>query len=111
MNPTRPLLRAKYRISQDHVRLSAERPVRVEELAVRRPVAPHDHAYHEVCLVLAGTGLHRTRACEAPLRAGSLVVLPPGPAGVHAIERVDGLVVVNVYYLAEWLLTDLGLLW
>jgi AraC-like DNA-binding protein/mannose-6-phosphate isomerase-like protein (cupin superfamily) len=101
--------RALWRVDQDFVQLSAGRPVRAQRLDVPVDVAAHDHAYHEVCLVLSGGAVHVTKSGEAPLSRGDVFVVPPGE--VHAIEDPRDLVVINAYYLAEWLMSDLGLLW
>ena len=78
-------------------------------MVVPEDVPRHDHAYHEICLVTSGSAVHRTRTGRAPLLPGDVVVVPPGE--VHAIEAVAGLEVINAYYLSEWLMGDLGLLW
>jgi AraC-like DNA-binding protein len=102
----RPLLRATYTIGQADVRLSADRPVHAQRLSVAEDVGAHDHAYHEVCLVIGGGALHVTSDYERPLLTGSVVVVPPGLA--HAFVHVQpGFGVINVYYLAEWLAADL----
>ena len=100
---------ALFTIEQSSVQLSAGRPVRAQSIDVVADVGPHDHAYHEICIVTAGTAVHRTRNGTVPLSRGDVFVVPPGE--VHAIERVDGLEVINAYYLSEWLMGDLGLLW
>lgn len=102
-------MRAAYTISQSEVSLSAARPVRVSRMPVREEVAPHDHDYYEVCLVAGGRGVHETADYSRPLRRGAVVVVPPG--GVHALRKPAGLDVINLYYLAEWLLFDLRSLW
>jgi AraC family L-rhamnose operon regulatory protein RhaS len=108
MNPGDPFA-ALFTIEQSRVQLSAGRPVRAQSLDVPEEVGPHDHAYHEVGVVTAGSAIHRTGNGRAPLSRGDVFVVPPGE--VHAIERVDGLEVINAYYLSEWLMGDLGLLW
>lgn len=90
------------------MQLSAGKPVRAQSL-LSEVVGPHDHAYHEVCLVTSGTGKHVTAQGHALLRKGDVFVVPPD--SVHAIEDVDGLRVINTYYISEWLMHDLGLLW
>jgi len=100
---------AQYTIEQSSVQLSAGRPVRAQRLGVPEDVPRHDHAYHEICLITSGRALHRTKTGHAPLSPGDMFVIPPGE--VHAIEAVDGLEVINAYYLSEWLMGDLGLLW
>lgn len=108
MNP-RSVLVAHYRIGQDSVQLSAGRPVRAEPMLVDAVVAAHDHAFHEIGLVVGGSATHITAAGRAPLVAGDIFVVPPDQ--VHALDDVDGLEIINAYYLSEWLMSDLGLLW
>jgi AraC family L-rhamnose operon regulatory protein RhaS len=108
MNP-RPAFAAHYTIEQANVQLSAGRPVRAQRLVVVEDVPPHDHAYHEICIVVGGSATHRTRHGRAPLSPGDVFVVPPGE--VHAIENVRRIEVINAYYLSEWLMGDLGLLW
>jgi AraC family L-rhamnose operon regulatory protein RhaS len=108
MNP-RSQLTAQWRVDQDFVQLSAGRPVRAERMLVPEPVKPHDHAFHEIGLVIAGSAVHVTKSGRQPLLPGDVFVVPPDE--VHAIEAVDDLEVINAYYLSEWLMSDLGLLW
>ena len=108
MNPRSPLT-AEWRVDQDFVQLSAGRPVRAERINVPIDVRPHDHAFHEIGLVVAGSATHVTQSGRAPLVPGDVFVVPPDE--VHALEDVTGLEVVNAYYLSEWLMSDLGLLW
>ncbi len=108
MNPRSELV-ATWRVDQDFVQLSAGRPVRAEHIAVPIDVLPHDHAFHEIGLIVAGTATHVTGAGRAPLIPGDIFVVPPDEA--HAIEDVRDLEVINAYYLSEWLMSDLGLLW
>ena len=100
---------AEWRVDQAFVQLSAGRPVRAEHISVPIDVKPHDHAFHEIGLVVAGGATHVTRTGRVPLAPGDVYVVPPDE--VHAIEDVDGLDVINAYYLSEWLMSDLGLLW
>lgn len=102
-------MRPTYSISQNEVSLSATHPVSVDFQEVNRDVLPHDHDYYEICLALKGGGEHRTAHYRKPLRRGSILVVPPG--GVHSLRKGNGLRVVNIYYLAEWLLFDLRSLW
>jgi AraC-like DNA-binding protein len=108
MNPRSAFL-PHHRIEQANVQLSAGRPVRAQRLVVIEDVPPHDHAYHEICIVTGGGATHRTRQGRAPLSPGDVFVVPPGE--VHAIEDVERIEVINAYYLSEWLMGDLGLLW
>lgn len=102
-------MRPTYTISQAEVSLSASRPVCVAVVDVNGEVHPHDHDYYEISIVLEGTGEHHTESYRRDLCRGSILAVPPG--GVHALRAVDGLRVVNLYYLAEWLLFDLRSLW
>lgn len=108
MNPRSDLI-AQWRVDQDFVQLSAGRPVRAERIAVPIDVRPHDHAFHEIGLIVSGSATHVTQAGRAPLLPGDVYVVPPDE--VHAIEGVDNLEVINAYYMSEWLMSDLGLLW
>lgn len=108
MNPRSELV-AQWRVDQDFVQLSAGRPVRAERIDVPIDVRPHDHAFHEIGLVVAGSAMHVTQSGRVPLSPGNIFVVPPDE--VHAIEDVDQLGVINAYYLSEWLMSDLGLLW
>jgi AraC family L-rhamnose operon transcriptional activator RhaR len=93
-----------YTVGQQQVHLSGSRPVRVERrLLVTGIVGAHDHDYFEVMIVTHGTARHQTPGGERPLRRGSVAIL--APRDIHAIDACEGLQVINVYYLAEWLLT------
>ncbi len=102
-------MKPAFKISQSHVRLSADHPVRVERRQVRLPVLLHDHEFHEISVVTAGTVIHVTPSGRRLIRAGHAVVIPPG--GVHAYENPADTEVINLYYLPEWLDADLHLLW
>lgn len=96
-------------IEHRQVQISAQFPVRVEPLYAPQPVLPHNHDYTEITLILSGEALHRTATATQIVKAGDVIVVPPGPA--HAFENPSELRVINVYYLAEWFLWDLSLLW
>jgi len=100
---------ALFREEQADVQLSAGRPVRAQRLEVPEDVPRHDHAYHEICLILRGAATHLTKTGRAPLAPGDVFIVPPEE--VHAFERVRDLEVINAYYLSEWLMGDLGFLW
>ncbi len=100
---------SEWRISQDHVRLSADLPVRAEIRQVRETVRPHDHDFYEVCLVMNGTARHETARERQKLQAGDLIVVPPG--GVHAFYDPRDLKVTNLYYIEDWLLSELRMFW
>lgn len=87
------------------MRLSARRPLNVEPLSIEREIAPHDHDYYEICVVVRGRVEHEVAAGRRRLRPGSVVVVPPG--GVHAFANPRDAQAINVYYLAEWLAAGL----
>ncbi|MCC6581693.1 MAG: helix-turn-helix domain-containing protein [Phycisphaeraceae bacterium] len=98
-------LKPKFTVTQADVRLSAAHPVRVQR-ALTRKVAPHGHDYHEIAFVREGSATHLTAEGRAPLRRGCVLVVPPGL--VHGFESQHTFVLINVYYLAEWLLAELS---
>jgi AraC-like DNA-binding protein len=100
---------SEWRVSQDNVRLSAQLPVRTEIRQVREIVRPHDHDFYEVCVVMKGTARHETSSERQTLAAGDLIVVPPG--GVHAFYDPCDLEVTNLYYLEDWLLSELRMFW
>jgi AraC-like DNA-binding protein len=104
-------MKPSYRVSQNQVGLTALCPVRSHPYSCSdgTEIEPHDHDYFEITLALDGTGLHRTPHYEAEVTRGTVVVMAPG--AIHGFSRPQGLELVNVYYLAEWLLDDLSMLW
>lgn len=94
-------MKATYTINHDVVRLSASHPLNVEWMAVPGDIAGHDHDYYEVSFVRRGRARHQTKDGYLPLAPGSVVIVPPG--GVHAFDRIKGMEVINLYYLAEWI--------
>ena len=87
------------------MRLSWARPARAARLDGIGDVGPHDHEFHEIGLVVRGTGRHLARDGAHPLRPGALYVIPPGE--VHALEANEPLTILNAYYLAARLDEDL----
>lgn len=83
------------------MRLSATHPLNVEQVAVVQDIAPHDHDYYEVSVVVRGRCRHHTADGTQALEPGSVIVVAPG--GVHAFSRPRGVEFINLYYLAEWL--------
>lgn len=100
---------ASHRITQSYVRLSADRPVRVESFVVDADVPPHDHEFHEISVFTGGEVLHLTPAGRRTFRRGDVVVIPPG--AVHAFQSPREAAVINVYFLPEWLDGELPSLW
>ncbi|MDB6094776.1 MAG: AraC family transcriptional regulator [Verrucomicrobia bacterium] len=95
------VIKPTFTINQAVVRLSATHPVNVEQVAVVADIAPHDHDYYEVSVVLRGRCRHHTVEGVQELERGSVIVVAPG--GVHAFSRPRGVEFINLYYLAEWL--------
>ena len=101
-----------FRVTQSTVQLSAARPVAVKEIpALNRTIAPHDHDYFEFTVVVAGHGTHLTEGTANPLTRGSVLLLAPEEVHGYQLEPGEQLHLWNIYYLAEWLLVDLPLLW
>jgi AraC-like DNA-binding protein len=74
-------------------------PVAGERLELAADVAPHSHAFFEIAVVLAGSGIHLSAAGEVPLERDSVVVLRPGEW--HGYTDCDGLVLRNAYLGAD----------
>jgi AraC family L-rhamnose operon regulatory protein RhaS len=102
-------IKAFYTVSQQDVLLSTQLPVRTQWFSLTHPVRPHDHAYHELCIVVKGSLRHRTASGETAVKAGGAIIVPP--KAVHALVPSMKTRVINVYYLAEWLAMDLASLW
>ena len=99
------MFRPEYTVSQEHLGLSAQRPIEVQHLReAGRAIPAHDHEFYELVLVRAGTATHRTEGGPRRLSARDFLILAPGQ--IHALEDVRGLEVDNVYYLSEWALRD-----
>lgn len=98
-----------FTISQKKVLISAARPVRIQELPAQRDIGDHDHDYHEIFVVMSGKVWHRTETDAGWLSKGSVAVVPPGKT--HAFERTENFSLINIYYLAEWLLSDFRSIW
>ena len=101
--------RPAFTLGTADVPLSAAAPVQAATFDVPRAYPAHDHTFVELCLVLDGSGVHRTRAGGRAVGRGTLIAVPPG--AVHAFERPRRLLVVNVCYLGAWLLSDARTLW
>jgi AraC-like DNA-binding protein len=106
---SRSKLKSEYTITREWARLTAARPVNTQEFHVVEPVAAHDHLFYEICFVHSGAALHCTDFYDAELSRGSVVVMAPGT--VHAFKRPRALDVTNIYYLAEWMMTDMRQFW
>jgi AraC-like DNA-binding protein len=109
MNPMTGKLTAQFLVTTSQVGLSTARPVRAEQRRPSTHVFPHDHTYYEIFVVRDGRAIHQTECFDAPVQRGSVVVIPPGR--VHGFKDGVGLAGTDVYYLAEWLLSELKNLW
>lgn len=96
-------------VTQDEVRLSATRPLRFQRVEVAGAVPGHDHDFYELCVVVSGRARHVTAEGAEEVEAGTVIVVPVG-AG-HGFESPRGLVVINGYYLGEWLAAAFRELW
>jgi AraC family L-rhamnose operon regulatory protein RhaS len=106
---SRSRLKPQFTVTQEWARLSAARPVNTQEFHVVKPVVAHDHLFYEICFVHRGKALHCTDFYDAEIARGSVVVMSPGT--IHAFSAPRALDVTNIYYLAEWMLTDTRQLW
>jgi len=104
-------MKATYTISQQDVGISARHPISIWPLLrlQNETVAPHDHAYHEICLVVRGSGWHLTGDRREKIDPGDLLVSSPGQ--VHSVEVSGHLDLFNLFYLAEWVFHDLQDYW
>jgi AraC-like DNA-binding protein len=101
------MLAPRHTVSQAHVQLSAARPVRCESRRLDdRSIEAHAHDYFEVFVVQDGSARHVTADYALVAQAGTVGVLAPGE--IHALVDCRGLVVTNIYYLAEWLLHEVS---
>ena len=108
----RTVLSPVHRVSQEQVRLTASRPVALVKIPhLPGSVPPHDHDYFECTVVLEGGGWHCLADGDRILRRGDAFVLSPDEVHGYRIGPADRPGLWNLYYLAEWLLADLPLLW
>lgn len=104
-------MKATYTITRKDVGISARHPISIWQLLrlQNETVAPHDHAYHEICLVVGGSGWHLTGDRREKIAPGDLLVSAPGQ--VHSVEVSGWLDLYNLFYLAEWVFHDLQDYW
>jgi len=106
---SRSKLKPRFTVTQQWAKLSATRPVNTQKFHVVEAVPAHDHLFYEVCFVHRGEATHCTDFYDAEITRGSVVVMAPGT--IHAFAAPRQLDVTNIYYLAEWMLTDMRQLW
>ncbi len=68
----------------------------------------HYHEFHELVLVLDGSGLHVTREREYPIFPGDVFLIRPPQ--VHAYRNLRQLSIVNILYLPEQFEKELEML-
>lgn len=59
----------------------------------------HCHEFHELVLVLSGTGFHRTGGEEYPIYPGDVFVIPPRQE--HSYRNLKKLSIANILFLRE----------
>ena len=69
----------------------------------------HKHDFFEIALVLGGDFTHLTEAGARTLASGTAIIVPRG--AVHGYEMASDMTIINLFYIGEWLATDLPELW
>ncbi len=128
MGKTDMTLKSVHTFDQSHVHLSTRMPVylscdryctgssvpdtlaHLPQFTDTRPlIYPHGHDFFEVGIVLEGHAQHISDMGAQTLGRGSVVIVPRG--AVHGYECIESMTLVNLFYIAEWLATDLPELW
>ncbi|MFW6060235.1 MAG: helix-turn-helix domain-containing protein [Phycisphaeraceae bacterium] len=73
-----------------------ETGVSVHRIANHRNTSPHDHLFHEIVYIEAGTAEHETAGGRQRLRGGDLIVLRPQVW--HAYHHARGLTLINCLF-------------
>lgn len=73
-----------------------ETGVHVFQIDGHNPLTPHDHLFHEIVVVLAGSADHVTVAGRQKLRPGDVIVIRPQIW--HGYERPRGLSLINALF-------------
>ncbi|MBS1369148.1 MAG: helix-turn-helix domain-containing protein [Lentisphaeria bacterium] len=73
-------------------------PLYIESVAEGKHPARrfHRHTFMELVLILAGEGMHLVESSSSPVRAGDVLVIPPGVW--HCYDRTETLALVNLVY-------------
>ncbi|RYG66255.1 cupin domain-containing protein, partial [bacterium] len=106
-----------FTLTQEFVQLSTATPVLSRPHEMSEGTGPHNHEFAELMMVQEGSIEHLTFDADGHerrelLRVGDFVVVPPGPIHGYALPQSHQRCrLVNIYYLAEWFLWDLNLLW
>lgn len=73
--------------------------VRVARMRPQTPLEFHSHRFHELVLILKGSGVHFTDTEEYVIQTGDAFLIKPNVA--HGYRRTDALELVNVLFLPE----------
>jgi len=92
-------------VRQQDLGLSAARPISIQWVSVTQSVAPHDHDYDEISVLLSGRATHQTAERREQATPGTVITLAPGQT--HAFDIRANCEFLNIYYLSEWLADDL----
>ena len=64
-------------------------------------IAPHDHDFYEMNIILGGTGIHSIEGETFPVARGDVFVIPP--MTVHAYRNTDRLDVCHVLFKRDFI--------
>jgi AraC family L-rhamnose operon transcriptional activator RhaR len=86
--------------------LPGHAPIRALSTVLDGSVPLHDHDFMEICLVLGGTGVHRTIYGEQPVSEGDAFILRPG--AWHQYDQGKGLILYETRFGMELLARELA---
>jgi AraC family L-rhamnose operon transcriptional activator RhaR len=86
--------------------LPGHAPIRSLSAVLEGSIPLHDHDFMEICLILGGTGVHRTIYGEQPCGEGDVFILRPG--AWHSFDQADGLVLSETRFGMELLARELA---
>jgi AraC family L-rhamnose operon transcriptional activator RhaR len=86
--------------------LPGHAPIRALSTVLEGSIPLHDHDFMEICLVLGGTGIHRTIYGEQPCGEGDVFILRPG--AWHSFDQAVGLVLYETRFGMELLARELA---
>lgn len=59
----------------------------------------HQHDFHELIIILRGTGIHNIDGVDYPIKAGDVYLIKDEMA--HGFRKMNGVQLVNVYFLPD----------
>ena len=80
-------------------------PIQYREYALSENMVLEDTGFPEIFLLLEGSALHEFQSTKQALRPGMIIVAHPG--NEHHIKEPDGLRMVGLRFMIEWLSGDL----